>query len=646
MEPHTWDRIQEVYYLALPLSATQRTDFVAQECGFDPLLTREICSLLQADESASQFLEPPLFELGLKIINSNNPTSAPEVSDTADELVGSTIGGRYVIASRLAVGGMARVFVAHDLRLHQMRVVVKVLLDESLRNEWVIQKFQQESEALARVNHPGVIKILDAGELPDKKPYLVMEYVEGISLREMIATKPEGIEFPRAASIIRGIGAALAAVHQNGIYHRDLKPENIMLQRLGPAEEHIKVLDFGIAKVKESLIGPSTQTGAATMGTVAYMSPEQLRGDRVAAASDLYSFATIAFEMLTGRRPFVADTPAHLAEMQRHGVRAKPADLRPRLPDEAEAIILNGLAFEARARSLSVGDFGDRLSRALLAGEDDGFLQGASSGIKPEAAATPDLATKADSFHSRPASSSTARTPETTFIGDGKSRPPRWLVLAVAAVLITGAMTGGYWLIFQNGGLFGKPANSNSGSSAPHRTLSYSLTVQKMRDGLPYQDPFESSGQEIFENGYKFRLNVSSRQAGFLYVFNEGAPEQDHTNFTIIYPTPATNEGSARLEQNQNMQTNWNTFGGEAGTERCWIVWSATAVTQLEIARHEAFKNKEGALTDSSLAGKLRDFLLQHSNPKPETTKDTAKQRTNVRANGDLLVKLVELEHR
>jgi hypothetical protein len=167
-----------------------------------------------------------------------------------------------------------------------------------------------------------------------------------------------------------------------------------------------------------------------------------------------------------------------------------------------------------------------------------------------------------------------------------------------------------------------------------------------MRDGLPDQDPFESSGQEVFENGHKFRLNVSSRQAGYLYVFNEGAPEKDHTNFTIIYPTPATNEGSARLEQNQNMQTNWNTFGGEAGTERCWIVWSATVVTQLEIARHEAFKNKEGALTDSSLAGNLRDFLLQHSNPKPETTKDTAKQRTDVRGSGDLLVKLVELEHR
>jgi serine/threonine protein kinase len=644
MEPHIWDRIQEVYYRALSLPATQRIDFVARECGFDPLLTHEICSLLQVDESDSPFLEAPLFELGLRIINSDTRTSSPEVSDQADELVGSTIDGRYVVGSRLAIGGMARVYLAHDLRLHQRRVVVKVLLDESLRNEWVILKFKQESEALARVNHPGVINILDTGELPDKKPYLVMEHVEGISLREMIATKPEGIEFPRAASIIRDIGAALNAVHEKKIYHRDLKPENIMLQRLGPAKEQVKVLDFGIAKVKESLVGPSTPKGAGNMGTIAYMSPEQLRGDTVAAASDLYSFATIAFEMLTGRRPFVADTPAHLVEMQRKGVRAKPADLRPRLPEGAEAIILNGLAFEATARSLSATEFGDRLSRALLAGEDDEFEREARSRTLPETPATPDLANTLDSFHSSRASSSTAQTQETTFISDRKPRPQRWLVFAVAAVLIIGAMTGGYWLIARSG-LIGKPGNSRSGSSAPHRSLTYSLTVQKMRDGQPYEGAFEASGQEIFENGYKFRLNVSSRQAGYLYVFNEGPPEKDQTAFTIIYPTPSTNQGP-RLEQNQNMQTNWNTFSGEKGTERFWIIWSATEVTPIEIARHEAYKNKDGAILDAEIAQNLRAFLSEHSIPEPETTKDAAKQRTSVRAGGDLLVKLLELEHR
>jgi serine/threonine protein kinase len=630
MEAHIWDRIQQVYYLALPLPATQRIDFIARECGNDPVLMGEICSLLRADESDSRFLEAPVFELGLKVINSDDQTQSPEVSDADDELVGSTIDGRYVVVKRLAVGGMARVYLARDLRLSQRRVVVKVLLDESLRNEWVVQKFQEERVALARVDHPGVVIILDAGELPDKNLYLVMQYVEGISLREMIATNLEGIEFARAASIVRGIGAALNAVHEKEIYHRDLKPENIMLQRLGPAEEQVKVLDFGIAKVKESLVGPSTPTSAATMGTVAYMSPEQLRGDKVGAASDLYSFAIVAFEILTGRRPFVADTPAHLAEMQRQGVRVKPKDLRPRLPEAAEAIILNGLAFDARARSFGVREFGDRLSRALLAGEDDG--------ISSEKTAKPEVATTSDSAHGR----STAPAQETTSIV-GIPRPKRWVLFAVAAVLVIGAITGGYWFVSRTDGLFGKSVNSRL-ASLPHRNFSYSLTVQKMRNGLPYQDPYDSSGWEPFENGDKFRLNVSSRQAGYLYVFNEGPAEKDQSSFTIIFPTP-TNE-SSRLEQNQDMQTDWNTFGGQKGKERFWMIWSVAEVIPLEIARHEAFKNKDGAIIDAEVVRNLRDFLSEHSKPEPETVPETAKQRTSVRASGDLLVKLLELEHR
>jgi tRNA A-37 threonylcarbamoyl transferase component Bud32 len=631
LEPHTWDRIQEVYGSALPLPPAERKDFVAQACGFDPYLTREICLLLSAHDSLSGFLQAPLFELGLRIIDSEI-SGSPELADPAEKLIGSTIDGRYVVESRLADGGIARVYLARDLRLHERRVVVKVLLDKSLRNERILQKFQHEREALARLDHPGVVNIFDAGELPDQKPYLVMQYVSGSSLREIINAKPEGIEFERAASIIRGIGAALNAVHQNGVYHRDLKPENIMLQRVSPTEEHVKVLDFGIAKVKESLIGPSTMTGAGAIGTFSYMSPEQLHGDKVAAASDVYSLAVIAYEMLTGRRPFVADTVPGLAKMQRDGLRVKPADLRQRLPGEAQAIIINGLAFDPRMRSFGAGEFGERLSRALTAGEDGAFEHAG-------------LEEAVDSFRSSRVSGAAAETQASEITTAGKLRFRRWLILAAAVVLLSGAVLGWYWRS-RKGVVFDGPANSRSASSLPHRTLNYSLTVQKMRNGKPYLGAFESSGQEVFENGYRFRLNVSSRQAGYLYVFNEGPPEKDRSNFTIIYPTPVANEGSARLEQNQDMQTNWNTFGGEPGTERFWIVWSADVVMPLEIARYEAFKNGEGAIADAVVARSLRDFLSEHSNPAPETIKETAKQRTSVRTSGDLLVKLVELEHR
>jgi serine/threonine protein kinase len=650
MEPTLWDHIQELYYSALPIAPSERGEFVARICDSDPILIQEVTSLLEADDSSADFLKSPVFEVGLKIVTSNNPDHAEASPSASNQLIGVTIDGRYLVEKEIGHGGMGTVYLARDRRLHNKRTVVKVLLEKSLQNERVVQKFQQEKEALARVDHHGVVNILDAGELPDGTPYIVMQYIEGISLREAITAEPDGMDFERASRIIQGIGAALSAVHEKKIFHRDLKPENIMLQRLGPGEEQVKVLDFGIAKVKESLVAPSTLTGAGVLGTVLYMSPEQLRGDTVTSASDIYSFAIVAYEMVTGRRPFNPDTIGHLAEMQRQGVRAKPADLRPRLPDEAQAIILNGLAFGPETRLAGALEFGDKLSRALV--NVEGVVRAEPAAISP---GPPNAASTGVSVSARiPQSQTVPNGLEPSSLsafgpsvgGKAGINQKRRLVLAGGVIFLIASVIATYWIMFQRDSLFDKEANTRSSAAAPHRSLSYSLTVQKMRDGMPYKDSFESSGQEIFENGYKFRLNVSSRQAGYLYVFNEEAEEKDQTGFTIVFPTPATNEGSARLEQNQDLQTNWNTFGGETGTERFWIVWSATAVTQLEIARYEAFKNKEGALTDSSMVRNLKDFLVQHSDPQPETTKDTARQRTSVRANGDLLVKLVELEHR
>jgi len=320
------------------------------------------------------------------------------------------------------------------------------------------------------------------------------------------------------------------------------------------------------------------------------MSPEQLNGDPVSAPSDVYSFAVVAYELLTGRRPFLFDTPAHLWQLQQQGVKATPAALRPRLSEDAEAIILNGLSFRPAARC-SAKEFGDRLSSALLTHERP-------PGVVPD-----------------------------------KLNVRGWLGLAAAAVLLVAVFTGGYWLVWRQWS--GPSTNSRS---LTHRTLTYSFTVQKKN-----RQPFESLGEKVFESGDRFRLNVWSRQAGYLYVFSQGPPEQEV--FNIVFPTPVVNDGTARLEQNQDLQTNWNTFIGEVGIERLWIVWSQVKVVPLENAAAQAFDNKEGAITDTSVAKTLKDFLSENAKPEPETTKDTAKQRTSVRAGGDLLVKLVELEH-
>jgi serine/threonine protein kinase len=572
----------------------------------------------------------------------------------ADTLIGTTLDERYLIERKLGHGGVGAVYLARDRKLHEKHVVVKVLLEKSLQDEWVVLKFQQEKEALARVDHPGVVGIIDTGELSDGKPYLVMQYIEGIALRDAIKAKPEGMDLERAASIIKQIGAALSAVHEKKIYHRDLKPENIMLQALGRGDEQVKIVDFGIAKIKESVVAPSTITGAATAGTIVYMSPEQLRGEKLTAASDIYALAVIAYEMVTGRRPFNPETIAHLAEMQRQGVRAKPTDLRPRLPEAAQFIILRGLAFDSKVRHQSAAEFGEELARALMNEAETLKYRKAEAEPPPTELSIDTSQARPDT---NPQSSKTIVTPfeparphtfDPSALPAAPQDPPqRWPLVAGLLVLLAALGIGGYFVIVKRQSLFGGGAKTTLPvTPAAERSLAYSLTVQKMRDGKPYKEPFESSGQEIFENGYKFRLNVSSPQAGYLYVFNEGAAEKDGTDFTIIYPTPVTNKGSAKLDANQSVQTNWNTFAGETGTEKFWVIWSATAVAQLESAKDDAFKSKEGAVTDAAVLKTVKEFLTKHSDPKPETTKDTTKQQTNVRGNGDVLVKLVELEHR
>jgi nucleotide-binding universal stress UspA family protein/predicted Ser/Thr protein kinase len=279
---------------------------------------------------------------------------------------GMLLDGRYLLERELGRGGIGVVYLARDQHLLNKPVVVKILLDLVLAaeaDEWVKRKFRQEVEALARIDHPGVVGVLQAGELADGKPYLVIQYIEGETLRSVM--RAEGMELARAARIIRQIGHALSGAHDRGVYHRDLKPENIMLQPLGEDEEHVKLIDFGIATVKDSQASGDPATTTMFSGTPGYMAPEQLLG-KPTAASDVYALGVIAHEMLTGRRPFRPDSPYHLMELQREGVRVKPRELRPDLPERAQALILKALSFEQAERPARARAFGDELSRALL----------------------------------------------------------------------------------------------------------------------------------------------------------------------------------------------------------------------------------------------------------------------------------------
>jgi serine/threonine protein kinase/tetratricopeptide (TPR) repeat protein len=276
--------------------------------------------------------------------------------------IGTLLDNRYLILRELGRGGFSCVFLASDEKVMSKKVVVKVLQETEVRNAWIVQKSRQEIEALSRIDHPSVVGVFDFGELPSGSPYIVMKYVDGVTLRSCIA--PEGMDLQRVARLIKLLGSALASAHQKGILHRDLKPENVMLQMLSGADEQPTIIDFGVAKVKNSLIAPSTAE-PRTLGTYLYMSPEQFRGEPVTTASDIYSLGVIAYEMITGRRPFNPETVARLAEMHREGVKIKPKDLRPALPDRAQGLILQALSLAASDRPNDARKFAEALDVTL-----------------------------------------------------------------------------------------------------------------------------------------------------------------------------------------------------------------------------------------------------------------------------------------
>jgi serine/threonine protein kinase len=277
---------------------------------------------------------------------------------------GVILSERYLIEREIGRGGIGIVYLARDQQLHDKPVVIKLLLEkpDDPERDWFRRKFRQEIEALARLDHPGIVGVLGAGETQDGKPFMVMQFVEGVSLRSVM--KPEGMDLGRASQLIRQIGQALSAAHDKGICHRDLKPENIMVQTLAGGGKQVKLIDFGIATVQDSKEA-ANQTSTKVAGTVTYMAPEQLMG-KPAPSSDIYAFGVIAYEMIVGRRPFTPDSPYELLGMQQNGVKVKPRELRPAVSEESQAALLKALAFDPALRYARAREFGDELAAALV----------------------------------------------------------------------------------------------------------------------------------------------------------------------------------------------------------------------------------------------------------------------------------------
>jgi len=237
---------------------------------------------------------------------------------------GQVVSDRYRIDRLLGEGGMGAVYLAEHT-LMKKRFAVKVLHGDAAKNEEIVARFRREAEAAAHLDHPHIVVATDFGPLPDGAFFLVLEYIDGTSLREALANAP--FSAARALRIARQIALALEAAHGAGIVHRDLKPENVMLVKKRDDDDFVKVLDFGVARFdasaeREGAAQPLTRVGTV-MGTPDYMSPEQCLGERVDARADLYALGIMMYEMLAGIRPFEGDDLAAL--MSKHMLSPVPS---------------------------------------------------------------------------------------------------------------------------------------------------------------------------------------------------------------------------------------------------------------------------------------------------------------------------------
>ncbi|MFI7636987.1 Stk1 family PASTA domain-containing Ser/Thr kinase [Nonomuraea sp. NPDC049400] len=271
------------------------------------------------------------------------------------------LGGRYELDGVVGRGGMAEVYRARDIRLDRI-VAIKTLRSDLARDHTFQARFRREAQSAASLNHPAVVAVYDTGEdVTDGTPvpYIVMEYVDGRTLRDLLRQDRRLLP-ERAVELVDGILRALDYSHRGGIVHRDIKPANVMITRAGD----VKVMDFGIARAMADSAATMTQT-AQVIGTAQYLSPEQARGERVDARSDIYSTGCVLYELLTGQPPFTGDSPVAIAYQHVREEPIPPSQIDREIPQWADAIVLKAMAKDPAHRYQSAGEMRADIQRAM-----------------------------------------------------------------------------------------------------------------------------------------------------------------------------------------------------------------------------------------------------------------------------------------
>jgi serine/threonine protein kinase len=633
--PENMQQLEELFHEAVSLDPHERADFMARARISHPELVDAVESLIVAHEKSSSPIDSPAYE-----------GAAEMIADSQPALVAGQVVGHYQVIAPLGKGGMGEVYLANDAKLDR-KVALKLLPSEFTDHKERLRRFIQEAKAASSLNHPNIITIHEIGQT-DIGHFIATEFIDGKTLKQRMAqtrmTLPEILEVSMQAA------NALQAAHAAGIVHRDVKPDNIMLRPDG----YVKVLDFGLAKLTEkspqsktadleidTMVKADTKPGTV-LGTVNYMSPEQARGQVLDQRTDVFSLGVVLYEMTAGRTPFAAatsmDTLVSILEKDPPPLDEYASDV----PDEFQRIISKALRKDREQRYQTIKDL---LIDLKSLKEELTFAQKlersrpprSSAGVAVKPAITEDTPTTTQTTVATVAADQSTLTP---VLHSGRLLAVALVAIVLAALLIVGAV---FWRRDSS-----TPAPTTPPASS-QRVMSYWITVQKYRDGKPYQDPFRLRDDINFEKDYRIRLNITSSQSGRLYLLNEGPAGADQTpTFNVLFPSETANNGSALVNENQQIQIpqqSWFQFDEQQGTEKIWVVWAEKDVPEMEAIKGFANSKDRGVVSSPGLRTAVSEFLKAHSTPSPSVKRDEEKKDTLVSSNGEILVHVIKLEH-
>lgn len=394
---------------------------------------------------------------------------------TTDPLIGRLIDGRYQVRSRIARGGMATVYLATDLRLER-RVAVKIMHGHLADDSRFKQRFIQEARSAARLAHPNVVNVFDQGQDEDSA-YLVMEYLPGITLRDLLHDYG-ALTSEQTLDITEAVLSGLAAAHKAGIVHRDLKPENVLLADDG----RIKIGDFGLARAASA----NTATGAALLGTIAYLSPELVTRGVADARSDIYAVGIMVYEMLTGEQPYRGEQPMQIAYQHANDQVPAPSTRNGRVPAELDEIVLWATSREPDQRPADARELLDSVHRIERSGTTAQRTAVLKTAVLPPATtrrpgaedATEVLGVRRQAATAPvPPAGPVAPDPTSALATSARKRGRRgWLVALLILLLVAASAGVGWWFTFGPGGRVSVPDVAN--------TLPAAATQQLRADGF------------------------------------------------------------------------------------------------------------------------------------------------------------------